>query len=138
MVFIGPFCFNIQICFSSVCKRFEEMKEHLCWHFPNHFSFEFGFPNQPVSSAKIYSCLRKAIIHWQTKSITFYSKFVSKCQTEGFSKCNSRIFYGMVFIYFQISFYLYLQIHLSMTRKLIQHMIKKVETCRNIRFSCPI
>ena len=34
-------------------EEFEEVKKHFRWHLTNHFAFEFCFPNQPISSAKI-------------------------------------------------------------------------------------
>ena len=68
-------------------------------------------------------------------AITFDSGFISYCFQNSLSKYDSRIFDGMMTVHFQIPFRMYRQIEQSVSCKSIQHMIKKTDSCINLRLS---
>ena len=76
MMFIGTFCFDVEIHSGIITETLEEMEEHLCRHITNFLSLEICFPYQPRSSSEIQSYLTKTIIHRQTESITLNTPFV--------------------------------------------------------------
>ena len=111
------------------------MIKHFRGHFAYHFPFKFCFPYQPVSSTEIYGGLRQTVVHGQTETISLYAQFIAQGFVENLSQRYGSIFNGMVLIYLQISLNLYFQIHLPMTRQLVQHMIKEVQSRADITFA---
>src|SRR5690606_38125420 len=129
---------DVEIGLCPICKRFKEMIKHFRWNLAYHFPFKLCFPYQPVSSAKINSGLCQTVIHGQTETVSFNSQFMAQGFMEYFSQGYGRILNGMVLIHFQISLNLDFQVHLAMSRQLIQHMVKEVQSGTDITFARPV
>src|SRR5687768_16071606 len=104
------------------------MIKHLCWHFSDLFAFEFCFPYKPGPATKVNCYLRKTIIHWKTKSITFDPTLVTQRFQKCFTQCKCCIFNRVMFVNMKITFHANRKIYVPMTSKLIKHVIEECNT----------
>ena len=96
VVLIGSLGLDVDVGSRSISKGFEEVHEHLSGHLSDHLSFEFRFPNQPASSAKVNGYTSQAVVHGKAVAVTVDTEFVAQGLFEGFTQSNGSILYGMI------------------------------------------
>src|SRR6185295_1822279 len=135
MMFILAMTSNIQITMCCIREGFKEMKKHFSGHISNFFPCKMSIPYDPVSTAEIQQHLRVCIVHGQSESISLHPPFICQGFCHSFAQGDASVFYGMVFINMQVTLYIDLQIHFTMSGNLIQHMVKKTQTGMYFRLS---
>jgi hypothetical protein len=135
MVFVFAFGFDVEIAFGIVGERFEKVIKHFGGHIANFFPFKIHVPYQPRTPAEVDGRLREAIVHWQQEAVAFDAFFLSQCLRKSLTQRNGRILDGVVFVYMKIAFYFDIQVDISVTGNLFQHVIKKSQAGGNTAFS---
>src|SRR5687768_7473535 len=101
------------------------MKEHLRWHLSYHLPLEFSVPYDPVTTSEVDQHLCFRVIHREGKSISFHPTLISKRFCKSFTKCEAGIFNRVVFVNMQISIRADGEVHLSMPRYLLKHVVEE-------------
>ena len=131
--------FDVKIHCCGIRHCIKEFLHHLGCHISYFLRGKLRIPSKIRSSGKIHCTEHQNFIHGKnTAAITFDSFFVPNCLTDRISKDNTCIFNSMMIIHIQVTVYSQSKIIQSMTRKAVQHMIKKANTCINIGTSCSV
>ena len=98
VVFVLSFCLNVEVHLRCIAETLEEVEEHLGGHLANAFATELGIPDKPGAAAEIERGLTEAVVHGQAEAVALDASFVAERFEQAFAECNSRVFYGVVFV----------------------------------------
>ena len=138
VVFVGAARLDIQVHGCGVAERLEEMKEHFGRHVSDAFPFEFSIPDKPCTSSEIECHLAETVVHGQAEAVSFDAPFVAQCLSEAASQADGRIFDGVVFVHFQISFRVNGQIHASVFADLFEHVVEEPQSGMDVAGSVSV
>ena len=114
------------------------MQEHFRRHLSYFLTLELGIPYQPGAPAEIQAYLTQTIVHGQCVPVTLYTAFVAQSLVQTLAQSEGGIFYRVVLVHFQITFYMNRQVHTAMLAYLFQHMVEKAKPGVNITMAVTV
>lgn len=138
VVFIGVFYFDVQISFCCIGKGFEEVEKYFGRYIVNFFLFKFCFLDDLWVAFEVNSYLCQIVVYRQCVVVVFQVKFVVQCFGESFVQCQCGVFYGMVFVYFEVVFDFDGQVEFIVVCQLVEYMVEKVQFGINFIFVCVV
>src|SRR5215217_2493346 len=114
------------------------MIKHFCRHITYLFTLKLRVPDYPGPATKINRRLCQTVVHWQAKTISFQAQFIAYRLRKSLTQSNTGILNGMVLINMQVAIRFDAQVYTTMTGNLVQHVVKEIQPCVDVRLTRPI
>ena len=127
MVFVLPFCLDVEVDGSAVGEALEEVQEHLRRHLAHLLATELSIPDEPGTTSEIQRHLAQAVVHRKAIAVALYAPLVAESRLDTFAQSESHIFYCVVLIHVQIALAADVEVDHPMLGNLFQHMVEEAK-----------